>query len=96
MEILIKFLVSYFIVINIITLGLIWLKSKTELITMESKKFNAILFLLSIVGGLIGTLLGVEMLQYEFDNKLFKRWLPLCVFAEACLIIYIIYVKFYQ
>ena len=96
MEILIKFLVSYFIVINIITLGLIWLKSKTELITMESKKFNAILFLLSIIGGFIGTLLGVEMLQYESDNKLFKRWLPLCVFAEACLIIYIIYVKVYQ
>ena len=91
MEILIKILVSYFIIINIISLSIIWLKSKTETITMDTKKFNMILFIISILGGFIGTLLGVEMLQYEQDNKLFKRWIPICVFIEVCIILAIYY-----
>ncbi len=91
METLIKILVSYFIIINIISLALIWLKLKTDIITMNTKKFNALLFIISIVGGFIGTLLGVEMLQYEPDNKLFKRWIPLTVFVEVCVILIIYY-----
>jgi len=94
METLIKILVSYFFIINLIGLGLVFFKSKTELIAMETKKFNIILFVISIIGGFIGVLLGVEMLQYEPNNKLFKRWIPLCVFAEVCLILYICYIKF--
>ena len=96
MEILIKVLVSYFIIINLIGLGLVFFKSKTELITMENKKFNIILFVISVIGGFIGTLLGVEMLQYESDNKIFKKWIPLCVFIEVCIILFICYKQYYK
>ena len=63
---------------------------------MENKKFNIILFVISVIGGFIGTLLGVEMLQYEPDNKIFKKWIPLCVFIEVCIILFIWYKQYYK
>lgn len=88
---LISFLVGYVIVINMIGFILIYLKVRTDYIKLSDKKMNILLLVLSLIGGFIGVLTGAEMLQYERNNKLFKRWIPLIIFLEIIGIVMIIY-----
>ncbi|MBR3325499.1 MAG: hypothetical protein IKG14_05605 [Clostridia bacterium] len=88
---LISFLVGYAILVNLIGIILIWLKQNTEFIKIPKKVMNTICIVLSIIGGFVGVLVGAEMLGYEQDNKLFKRWIPFFIFIEGCIIIYIVY-----
>lgn len=88
---LISFIVGYVIIINMIGFIILYLKVRTDCIKLSEKKLNIILLVLSLIGGFIGVLTGAEMLQYERDNKLFKRWIPLIIFLEIVGIVLIIY-----
>lgn len=91
---LINFVVGYVIIVNIIGISLIYLKVKTNIMDkIPILLLNLIHIIVSMIGGFIGTLVGAEMLGYGTDTKLFKRWIPLIIFVEACVIIYAMYTK---
>ena len=88
---LISFLVGYFFVINIVSIAYIWLNAKTNLIKLKEKNKDLISVIISVIGGFIGILLGCEMLQYKQDKKLYKIWIPLIIFVEFMIIVFIVY-----
>ena len=90
---LISFLVGYFFVINIVSIAYIWLNAKTNVIKLNEKSKDLISVIVSVIGGFIGILLGCEMLQYKQDKKLYKRWIPLIIFVEFMIIVFIVYNK---
>ena len=90
---LISFLVGYFFVINIVSIAYIWLNAKTNVIKLNEKSKDLISVIISVIGGFIGILLGCEMLQYKQDRKLYKRWIPLIIFVEFMIIVFIVYNK---
>ena len=89
----ISFLVGYFFAINIVSIAYIWLNAKTNLIKLKEKNKDLISVIISVIGGFIGILLGCEMLQYKQDKKLYKRWIPLIIFVEFMIIVFIVYNK---
>ena len=90
---LISFLVGYFFVINIVSIAYIWLNAKTNVIKLNEKSKDLLSVIISVIGGFIGILLGCEMLQYKQDKKLYKRWIPLIIFVEFMIIVFIVYNK---
>ena len=90
---LISFLVGYFFVINIVSIAYIWLNAKADVIKLNEKSKDLISVIISVIGGFIGILLGCEMLQYKQDKKLYKRWIPLIIFVEFMIIVFIVYNK---
>ncbi len=88
---MVNFIVGYFICINIISYIFIWLNIRTEYIKLSSKWIDTIYLLFSILGGFVGIMVASEMFNYRKKEKLFKRWIPLVIFIEACIILYIIY-----
>ena len=88
---LINFLVGYFIVINLAGIALIYLKTNTKLIKIKKGILNLIIIILSAIGGFIGVLVGNEMLNYDMESKLFRRWIPLLIFIEICIGLFIVY-----
>lgn len=87
------FFIGYLIAINLISISLVWLNVKTDIIRIKDSVMTAIFVILSIAGGVVGTLLGSEMLGYKTDSKVFKRLIPVLVFVEICVVLYAIYVK---
>ena len=90
---LISFLVGYFFAINIVSIAYIWLNAKADVIKLKEKSKDLISVIISVIGGFIGILLGCEMLQYKQDKKLYKRWIPLIIFVEFMIIVFIVYNK---
>ena len=90
---LISFLVGYFFAINIVSIAYIWLNAKTNLIKLKEKNKDLMSVIISVIGGFIGILLGCEMLQYKQDKKLYKIWIPLIIFVEFMIIVFIVYNK---
>ena len=90
---LISFLVGYFFAINIVSIAYIWLNPKTNLIKLKEKSKDLISVIISVIGGFIGILLGCEMLQYKQDKKFYKIWIPLIIFVEFMIIVFIVYNK---
>ena len=90
---LISFLVGYFFAINIVSIAYIWLNAKTNLIKLKEKSKDLISVIISVIGGFIGILLGCEMLQYKQNKKLYKIWIPLIIFVEFMIIVFIVYNK---
>ena len=88
---LISFLVGYFFAINIVSIVYIWLNAKTNFIKLKEKYKDLISVIFSVIGGFVGILLGSEMLQYKQDKKLYKRWIPLIIFVEFMIIVFIVY-----
>ena len=90
---LISFLVGYFFAINIVSIAYIWLNAKTNLIKLKEKNKDLMSVIISVIGGFIGILLGCEMLQYKQDKKFYKIWIPLIIFVEFMIIVFIVYNK---
>ena len=86
-----NFIVGYFICINIISYLFIWLNIRTKYIKIDKKCIDTIYLVFSILGGFVGIMLAAEMFNYRKDEKLFKRYIPLVIFIEVCIILYIIY-----
>ena len=90
---LIIFLVGYFFTINIISIAYLWLNVRTNLIKLKEKDKDIISVILSIIGGFVGIVVGSEMLQYKQDKKLYRKWIPLIIFVEFMIIVFIVYNK---
>ena len=86
-----NFIIGYFICVNLISYIFIWLNIRTKLIKLDKKWQDTIYLLFSILGGFVGIMLASEMFNYRKDEKIFKRWIPLVIFIEVCIIFYIIY-----
>lgn len=90
---LVNILVGYFILINMIGIVLMYLKTNTKLIKIKKGILNLIFIILSTIGGFIGVLVGNEMLNYDMESKLFKRWIPVLIFLEICIGLFVAYKK---
>lgn len=88
---MVNFIVGYVICINIISYIFIWLNIRTEFIKISPKWIDTIYLLFSILGGFVGIMVASEMFNYRKKEKLFKRWIPLVIFIEVCIILYVIY-----
>ena len=86
-----NFIIGYFICVNLISYIFIWLNIRTKLIKLDKKWQDAIYLLFSILGGFVGIMLASEMFNYRKDEKIFKRYIPLVIFIEVCIVLYIIY-----
>ena len=86
-----NFIIGYVICINIISYMFIWLNIRTEYIKISKKWVDTIYLIFSIFGGFVGIMVASEMFNYRKKEKLFKRWIPLVIFIEVCIILYIIY-----
>lgn len=90
---LIKFLIGYFMVLNLFAIILMCLKVKTDFIKTDVKKLDVIFLIVSMLGGFVGVLVGSEMLGYQKDIKLYKKTIPWIIFLEVCIIATIVYYK---
>lgn len=88
---MINFIIGYAICINMIAYIFMWLNIRTDYIKIGNKTKDTIYLILSILGGFVGIMIASEMFNYRKDEKLFKRWIPLVIFIEVCLILYIAY-----
>lgn len=88
---MLNFIIGYAICINMIAYIFMWLNIRTEYIKLGKKTEDAIYLILSILGGFVGIMIASEMFNYKKDEKLFKRWIPLVIFIEVCLILYVTY-----
>ena len=88
---MINFVVGYFILINLISYMFIWLNIRTDIVKINKKWLDTVYLLLSILGGFVGIMIGSEMFNYRKDEKIFKRYIPLVIFIEICIVLYIIY-----
>ena len=86
-----NFIIGYFICVNLISYIFIWLNIRTKLIKLDKKWQDTIYLLFSILGGFVGIMLASEMFNYRKDEKIFKRYIPLVIFIEVCIVLYIIY-----
>ena len=86
-----NFIIGYFICVNLISYMFIWLNIRTKLIKLDKKWQDTIYLLFSILGGFVGIMIASEMFNYRKDEKIFKRYIPLVIFIEACIVLYIIY-----
>ena len=88
---MINFIIGYFILINLISYMFIWLNIRTHVVKINQKWLDTVYLLLSILGGFVGIMIGSEMFNYRKDEKIFKRYIPLVIFIEICIILYIVY-----
>lgn len=86
----ISFAVGYIIIINLIPMVLMWFSVKTDIIKVPDKAMSALYILISLAGGFIGVLRGAEMFAYKQDSKLFKRTIPILIFLEVFVVLFII------
>lgn len=90
-EVLIKVIMGYLVVINIISISIEWLSIRTDIFKDKEKKLNIAYVFLSLIGGFVGVLVGADMLGIRRENKLLKRWIPFMIFIELVIIGSIIY-----
>ncbi len=88
---MVNFIIGYVICINMISYIFIWLNIRTEYIKISKKWVDTIYLVLSILGGFVGIMIATEMFNYRKKEKIFKRWIPLVIFIEISIILYIIY-----
>ena len=86
-----NFIIGYVICINIISYMFIWLNIRTEYIKISKNWVDTIYLVFSILGGFVGIMVATEMFNYRKKEKIFKRWIPLVIFIEISIILYIIY-----
>lgn len=85
----ISILIGYIVIINIISLGFIWMKVRTKYLEKVSEKASSmIITIFSLIGGFVGTFIGMESFGYKQDSVFLSKWLKVIVFFEVCIIIY--------
>ncbi len=85
-----NFLIGYVIFVNVISYLFMWTSIRTKFIKLNNKAKDLICLLLSALGGFVGVMLAREMFNYGEDNKIFKRWIPLIIFIEVAIIVYMV------
>lgn len=90
---LIKFLFGFLVVINIMGISIEWIKVRTDLIKLNDKAMNLIYVVISLCGGFVGVLLGAEMMGLKQENKVLKKLIPILVFIEIAIIVWVAYMN---
>lgn len=90
---LIKILFGFFVVVNILGISLEWIRIRTDIIKLSDKTMNLIYVIISLCGGFVGVLLGAEMMGLKQENKVLKKLIPILVFVEICVIVWIFYLN---
>lgn len=90
---LIKILFGFFVVVNILGISLEWIRIRTDIIKLSDKAMNLIYVIISLCGGFVGVLLGAEMMGLKQENKVLKKLIPILVFIEICVIVWIFYLN---
>ena len=88
---MINFIIGYVICINLISYLFLWINARTSLIKMDKKWLDTLYLAFSILGGFVGIIVASEMFNYGRDEKIFRRWIPLVIFIEVCIIMYVVY-----
>ena len=86
-----SFIIGYVICINMISYLFMWFNVRTKIINISKKLEDTLYLCLAILGGFVGIMIASEMFNYRRDEKLFKRYIPLVIFIEVCIILYFIY-----
>ncbi len=86
-----SFIIGYVICINMISYLFMWLNVRTKIINISKRLEDTLYLCLAILGGFVGIMIASEMFNYRRDEKLFKRYIPLVIFIEVCMILYFIY-----
>lgn len=88
---MVSFIIGYVICVNMISYLFIWINIRTKFIKLDKKWEDTIYLCFAILGGFVGIMIASEMFNYRRDEKIFKRYIPLVIFIEVCIILYFIY-----
>lgn len=86
-----SFIIGYLIIINILSYIWIWILSETDYIKLSDGILNTIFIIQTLIGGFVGLLVASKMLSYKTNERIFKKIIPLIIFIEAVIAIYIWY-----
>ncbi len=89
---MLSLIVGYLIVINIISMIFMYIDTKGMLSKLSKQIINFIYIILAIIGGSVGILVTSQLFSYKNDEKMIKRGIPLIIFIEAVVILFI-YIK---
>ena len=89
---MLSLIVGYLIVINIISMIFMYIDTKGMISKLSKKIINFIYIILAIIGGSVGILVTSQLFSYKNDEKMIKRGIPLIIFIEAVVILFI-YIK---
>lgn len=88
----IKNIVIYFIIINVIgflAMGIDKYKAKKDMWRIPEKT----LFLIAILGGGIGSLIGMYLFKHKTKKAQFQLGIPVILITEIVIIIYLLYMR---
>ena len=88
---MVSFIIGYLIIINILSYIWIWILSETDYIKLSDGILNTIFIIQTLIGGFVGLLVASKMLSYKTNERIFKKIIPLIIFIEAVIAIYIWY-----
>ena len=86
-----SFIIGYLIIINILSYIWIWILSETDYIKLSDGILNTIFIIQTLIGGFVGLLVASKMLSYKINERIFKKIIPLIIFIEAVIAIYVWY-----
>lgn len=89
---MLNFVVGYLIVINIISMIFMYIDTKGIFSKLSKQTINFIYIILAIIGGSVGILVTSQLFSYKNDEKIIKRGIPLIIFIEVVVILFI-YIK---
>lgn len=89
---MLSFVVGYLIVINIISMIFMYIDTKGIFSKLSKQTINFIYIILAIIGGSVGILVTSQLFSYKNDEKIIKRGIPLIIFIEVVVILFI-YIK---
>lgn len=89
---MIRVLVGYLIMINVIgffAMGIDKWKARKQRWRVPEKT----LFILSLIGGSLGTLVGMHMFRHKTKHWYFKIGMPVILILHCALAVYLIFIK---
>jgi uncharacterized membrane protein YsdA (DUF1294 family) len=81
------FLILYFLTITLITF-LVFAIDKKKAVNHEFRIPESVLFILSVIGGSVGALIGMYTLHHKNRKLKFRIGIPAILITEAALIFY--------
>ena len=88
---MLNFIIGYLIVINILSMILIYIDYTFNL-KIKEDVLDFIYLIIALLGGSIGIIITSKMFMYKRDNKTIKRIVPIILFIEI-IIAFVIFSK---
>lgn len=88
-KIVIEAIIIYFFVINLVTFFMMWY-DKRRAINNKWRVKESTLFILALIGGEIGGMIGMKKFHHKTQKNYFKYGFPAIFIFHICIIIYII------